>query len=47
MINTMAITNSYPSKPIIAKGGSTGGSGPGAGQLASQSTQEQAGDLSC
>lgn len=47
IINTIAITNSYPSKPSMVNGNSAGGSGAGAGQLASQSTQEQAGVLSC
>lgn len=36
--------NAYPSWPIILKGPSFGGAGFGAGQLATQSTQLQAGD---
>lgn len=40
------IKNSLPSKPHITNGCGGGGWGAGAGQLASQSTQEHAGSLS-
>lgn len=44
--NTRTSRNSLPSNPQITNGGDGGGCGAGAGQLASQSTQEQAGSFS-